>query len=117
MLNPQITRREFIKLIGAGTLAFALKDLRIAHALSDQPTQGRVTWSGIPLYDSPAFGATQIYNFRADEVVKISSIEENGEAGNPYNSVWYEIDGRGYTYSGWMQPVETNYQKPKFQIP
>jgi len=118
MLNPQITRREFFKLIGAGTLAYALKDLRVARALSDNPpTQGRVTWSGIPLYDAPAFGAAQTYNFRADEVVKISAIEENGEAGNPYNSVWYEIDGRGYTYSGWIQPVETNYQKPKFQIP
>jgi hypothetical protein len=118
MLNPQITRREFIKLVSAGSLAFALKDLRIPSALAaEQPKQGRITWSGIPLYDAPNFQANQIHNFRADEILKISSIDENGEAGNPYNSVWYEIDGQGYTYSGWIQPVETNYQKPRFDIP
>ena len=118
MLNPQITRREFIKLVSAGSLAFALKDLRADRVLAaEQPQQGRITWSGIPLYDAPSFNANQIYNFRADEILKISSIDENGDPGNPYNSVWYEIDGQGYTYSGWIQPVETNYQKPKFDIP
>ena len=118
MLNPQITRREFIKLVSAGSLAFALKDLRIPGVLAaGQPKQGRITWSGIPLYDAASFQANQIHNFRADEILKISSIDENGEAGNPYNSVWYEIDGQGYTYSGWIQPVETNYQKPRFDIP
>jgi lipoprotein-anchoring transpeptidase ErfK/SrfK len=119
MLNPQITRREFIKLVSAGSLAFALKDLRADRVLAaaDQPKQGRITWSGIPLYDAASFKANQIYNFRADEILKISSIDENGDPGNPYNSVWYEIDGKGYTYSGWIQPVETNFQKPKFDIP
>ena len=119
MLNPQITRREFLKLVSAGTLSFAMKDLVVGRALQQtgQPTQGRITWSGIPLYDAPSFNANQIHFFGADQVLDISSIEENGEAGNPYNSVWYEIDGEGYTYSGWIQPVETNYQKPKFDIP
>ena len=84
---------------------------------SRPPQQGRITWSGIPLYDGPSFNANQIYNFRADEILKVTSIDENGDPGNPYNSVWYEIDGKGYTYSGWIQPVETNYQKPKFDIP
>ena len=118
MLNPQITRREFIKLVSAGSLAFALKDLRVNLALAaDQPKQGRITWSCIPLYDATTFQANVIYNFRADEILNITAIDENGEPGNPYNSVWYEIDGKGYTYSGWIQPVETNYQKPKFDIP
>ena len=117
MLNPQITRREFIKLVSAGSLAYALKDLRVPRVLAaDPPKHGRITWSGIPLYDAPTFNANQTYNFRADEVVEITSIEENGEPGNPYNSVWYEING-GYTYSGWLQPVETNYQKPLFGLP
>src|SRR5215208_1604155 len=117
MLNPQITRREFLKLASAGTLAFALKDLRVDRALAATPKQGRITWSGIPLYDGPNFKANQIHNFGADQILDITSIDENGEAGNPYNSVWYQINGEGYTYSGWIQPVETNYQKPKFDIP
>ena len=65
MLNPQITRREFIKLVSAGSLAFALKDLRADRVLAaEQPQQGRITWSGIPLYDGPSFNANLIYNFR-----------------------------------------------------
>ena len=118
MLNPQISRREFLKLAGAGTLAFALSDLRLDHALGApaEIKQGRITWSGIPLYDAPAFQANQIHHFGADKVIEIIGIEENGEQGNPYNSVWYKVDN-GYTYSGWIQPVETNYQKPVFALP
>lgn len=117
MLNPQISRREFLKLASAGSLAFVLRDLLIDRALA-APTirQGRITWSGIPLYDGPAFAANKIHFFGADKVVEIAGIEENGEQGNPFNSAWYKIDN-GYTYSGWIQPVETNYQKPVFQIP
>lgn len=118
MLNPQLTRREFLKLVSAGTLAYALKDLRVDHALAAPSVrQGRITWSGIPMYDAPTFQANKIHAFRADEVLEITSINENGEAGNPYNSAWYQVNGEGYTYSGWIQPVETNYQKPKFDIP
>jgi hypothetical protein len=117
MLNPQISRREFLKLVSAGSLALALGDLRLDRALASTAIkQGRITWSGIPLYDAPAFQANKIHLFGADKVIEISGIQENGEAGNPYNSVWYRVDN-GYTYSGWIQPVETNYQKPFFTLP
>ncbi len=120
MLNPQISRREFLKLASAGSLAFALRDLRLDRALADSASikQGRVTWSGIPLYDAPSLAAKQIHLFRADEVVEITALEENGEKGygNPFNSTWYKISD-GYSYSGSIQPVETNYQKPVFNIP
>lgn len=118
MLNPQLTRREFLKLASTGTLALALKDLRVDRALaSTLPKQGRITWSGIPLYDGPYFGANKIHHFGADQVVEITSVDEKGEQGNPFNSAWYQINGEGYTYSGWIQPVETIYQKPKFELP
>jgi hypothetical protein len=118
MLNPRITRREFLKLVSAGSLAFALRDLRLDSVLAAPAVikQGRITWSGIPLYDAPAFQANQIHHFGADKVIEIAGLEENGEPGNPYNRVWYRVDN-GYTYSGWIQPVETNYQKPVFTLP
>lgn len=117
MPTPQISRREFLKLASAGSLAFALRDLRLDRVLAAANIkQGRITWSGIPLYDVPAFQAKQIHLFGADKVIEILGIEENGEPGNPYNSTWYKVDN-GYTYSGWIQPVETNYQKPVFSIP
>ena len=118
MLNPQISRRDFLKLASAGTLAFALSDLRLERVFSASAIkQGRMTLSGLPLYDAPAFNANKLHLFKQDEVVEITSIDENGEPGNPFNSAWYQVNGQGYTYSGWVQPVETNYQKPKFNIP
>jgi hypothetical protein len=117
MLNPQLSRREFLKLASTGSLAFALSDLRLDRALAAPVIrQGRITWSGVPLYDAPAFNANQIHHFGADKVIEIAGIEENGEPGNPYNSTWYQVDN-GYAYSGWIQPVETNYQKPVFNLP
>jgi len=118
MLNPQLTRRDFLKLVSAGTLAFALKDLRADRALAAPSiSQGRIAFSGIPLYDAPNFTANKISQFGKDQVVKITSVDENGEQGNPFNSAWYQVDNEGYTYSGWVLPVETKYQKPIFQIP
>jgi hypothetical protein len=118
MLNPQISRREFLKLASAGSLAFALKDLLIDRALAQSAAikHGRITFSGMPLYDAPTFRANQIYNFGADKIIEVASVDENGEQGNPFNSTWYQVD-QGYTYSGWVQPVETNYQKPIFTVP
>lgn len=119
MLNPQITRREFLKLVSTGSLAFALRDLRLDQALAaPAPKQGRITWSGLPLYDAPAFSASQIHHFGADKVVEITGIEENGEHGygNPHNTLWYRVDN-GYVYSGGVQPVDTIYQKPVFTLP
>ena len=118
MNKLNLSRRDFLKLASAGTLAFALKDLRPGHALAVPAVKfGRITWSGIPLYDAPNFNANKIHLFGADQIIEITSIDENGEPGNPHNSVWYQVNGEGYTYSGWVQPVERNYQKPNFNIP
>jgi hypothetical protein len=118
MLHPQISRREFLKLVSAGSLAFALRDLRLDRAFGDAATikQGRVTFSGVPLYDAPTFKANQIHLFGADSIVDVTAIDENGELGNPYNGTWYQVND-GYIYSGYVQPVEINYQKPVFDIP
>lgn len=118
MLNPQLSRREFLKLATSGTLAFALSDLKLDRALA-APTlpQGLMTISGIPLYDAPSFNANKTFNFGKDKVVDITAVEENGAEGNPFNRVWYQVNNEGYTYSGWVLPVETRYQKPMFEVP
>lgn len=122
MLDPQLTRREFLKLASTGSLAFALKDLRLDRTLAvPDITQGRMTISGVPLYDAPSFIANKIHHFNADQVVEITAVENSevedlGRYGNPFNGVWYQIDN-GYTYSGWVQPVRTNYEKPLFDVP
>jgi len=117
-LNPQLTRRDFLKIVSSGSLAFALKDLRLDRALAAPAiTQGRMTQTGLPLYDAPTFYANKSHVFKADEVVNITAVNEQGDYGNPFNDVWYQVNEEGYIYSGWVQPVETNYQKPIFNIP
>lgn len=118
MLNPQLTRREFLKLAAAGSLAFVLNDLKLDRALAaSAPRQGCMTISGIPLYDAPSFNAAKVHFFGKDNVVDITAVEENGDEGNPFNRVWYQINNEGFTYSGWVLPVETRYQKPQFDVP
>jgi len=112
----KFSRRDFLKLSASGALGLVLSELGIGSALAAPPaSQGRVTWSGIPLYDAPAFNANKLSLFGMDQIISLKS-EVEGEEGNPYNKAWYQVEG-GYTYSGWLQPVETKLQKPIYEIP
>jgi hypothetical protein len=93
-----------------------LAEVEAGRALAKPHAQGRMTLSGIGLYAAPAFTATKLHAYGRDEVVPITG-EVTGEAGNPFNTKWYELNGEGYTYSGWVQPVESNYQQPEYEIP
>lgn len=115
MENPPFSRRDFLKLSAAGTLAALLTDAGLDRALAAPAAQGRMTLSGIGLFSEPYFGSQKLHAFGKDEVVGILA-EVDGELGNPFNKKWFQLDG-GYTYSGWVQPVETNYQKPILDIP
>jgi len=93
-------------------------ELHLDRAFADSsapPTQGRIAVFG-NLYDDPSFNAKSTFIYGKDAVVNITGILD-GDIGNPYNKTWYQLDGKGYIYSGWVQPVETNYQKPVFEIP
>jgi len=92
-----------------------LPDFR-RRAVRPPASQGRMVLSGIGLYDEPAFKANKRHVFGRDEVVRLTS-EVDGDEGNPYNRAWYEINGEGYTYSGWIQPVETSYQRAALEVP
>ncbi len=112
------SRRDFLKLSAAGLLSSFLAELRLDRVAAGGglPKQGRMTLSGIGLYAGPSFKAKKLYTYGRDDVVNITGVAE-GDPGNPFNSAWYQLDWQGYTYSGWVQPVETSYQKPNFQIP
>lgn len=121
---PDITRRDFLKLSAAGALGLLLSELLAGpwsersrtRARAAGAQQGRVVLSGIGLYETPAFAARKLKVFGRDEVVEITA-EVEGDDGNPYNRIWYRLNDEGYTYSGWVQPVETRYNKPTFDIP
>ena len=111
MPGPLFTRRDFLKVSGTGMLGALLADAGLDRALAASLPQGRMTRSGIGLYRDPAFGADTMHLFGMDEVVEVTG-EVDGDEGNPFNNKWFQINGEGYTYSGWVQPVETLFQKP-----
>jgi hypothetical protein len=116
MTNLNFSRRDFLKLSASGVLGLVLSELGIDHALAAPPaSQGRTTYSGVPLYDAPSFKAKEMHLFGIDQVVNLQA-EVEGDEGNPFNKAWYKVDD-GYTYAGWLQPVETKFQKPVYQIP
>jgi hypothetical protein len=116
MENPKISRRDFLKLSASGVLGLALSELGMDNALAAPPaSQGRATFSGVPLYDAPSFKAREMHLFGVDQVVNIKA-EVEGDEGNPFNNAWYKVDD-GYIYAGWLQPVETKFQRPVYEIP
>ena len=110
------SRRDFLKVASAGLLGGLLAEAGLGRASAKPRAQGRMTRSGIGLYREPAFNAPKLHAFGMDEVVSITG-EATGDAGNPFNAKWYALNGEGFTYSGWVQPVESNYQPPSFDIP
>ncbi|MBK8421143.1 L,D-transpeptidase [Candidatus Villigracilis saccharophilus] len=117
--NIQLSRRDFLKISASGALAFVLSEMGFDRALAAPPaSQGRITWSGIPLYDAPTFKANELHLFGIDKVISLKAEVQGDESfGNSFNRIWYEVDGGGYVFSGGIQPVETNYQKAVYEIP
>jgi hypothetical protein len=111
-----LTRRDFLKLSGAGMLALAASQLRLDEALALEALtsfQGRATYSGVQIYEGPSFDAKKIKLLGKDEVVDILA-QTIGDGS--YNRVWYRFKD-GFTYSGWLQPVRTQLQTPVTQLP
>jgi hypothetical protein len=112
-----ITRRDFLKLSGAGLLALALSDLRLEEARALEAAtafQGRATFSGVEIYTAPSFDSPKATTkLNKDEVIDVLALTI-GEG--LHNRVWYRFE-RGYTYSGWIQPVRTQAQTPVATLP
>jgi lipoprotein-anchoring transpeptidase ErfK/SrfK len=117
-LSPSFTRRDFLKLSASGALGFFLAETGLDHAImSEAPpaSHGRVLMNGLIMYETPSFSSEKWTAFGKDQTVPISEVVE-GDEGNPYNKAWYRIGDEGFTYSGWLQPVETIYNRPVFDV-
>jgi lipoprotein-anchoring transpeptidase ErfK/SrfK len=117
-MPSNLSRREFLKAAGAGLLGLFLADLRRNGIFAAQtPKKGRMIDSSVELFSEPFLNARIMHLFGRDEVVEVTG-EDQGDRGygNPFNSTWYRVND-GYVYSGRVQPVETQHQKPVFEIP
>lgn len=117
MTATQLSRRDFLKLSAAGALGLLFAELGFDRALAAPPaSQGRAIWSGVRVFDAPSIAANVVRLLRIDETVDLLGEIEGGIIENKFNNIWYQVEG-GYTFSGWLQPVETRYQKPVYEIP
>ncbi|MGD8405082.1 MAG: L,D-transpeptidase [Anaerolineales bacterium] len=115
---PSFTRRDFLKLSASSALGLFMAETGFDRALAatEPPADhGRVLMSGLFMYESPSFTSESWKAFGKDQLVPISEVVD-GDEGNPYNKTWYRIGDEGFTYSGWVQPVETVYNKPVLDI-
>lgn len=116
--SQKFSRRDFLKLSGYGLLGLLAPDFSWPGLTQgfDQNLQGRVTSNTLWLYGEPSYQSERIEMYWRDVVFSLTgaAISEDESA---YNRIWYEVDGRGYVYSGSVQPVRTVLYEPELQIP
>ena len=118
MSNFGISRRDFLKLTGAGLLGLFLPQLDLEPALAqfDPNQQGRVTTPTLNVYDTPALTGQVVKAYWRDIVFPITGTVISDDE-TAYNRVWYKIGEDGYAYSGAIQPVRTLLNQPVNILP
>jgi len=118
MTNFSISRRDFLKLAGAGLLGLFLPQLDLEPALAQfvPDQQGRVTTAILNIYDTPALTGQVVRAYWRDIVIPITGIVIS-EDETAYNRVWYKVGEDGYAYSGAVQPVRTLLNQPASILP
>ena len=134
-----VSRRDFLKLAGAGLFGLALgplpgmpRSLPSDPALANLPTlstaalaglpalsparQGRVIDGRVNLYQEPSFSSKVLRSFWKDVVLAISEVTI-GDVEPAHNRVWYRIGEQGYVHSGAIQPVATVLNEPVSFVP
>jgi hypothetical protein len=111
MSKTKISRRDFLKLSGYGMLGMFLPELP-RFFQQEQITQGRVIDTSLWSYEEPTKKSKRVKNYWRDLVVPITNttVSEDEAA---HNRVWYEVEGKGYVYSGSIQPVRTILNEPQ----
>jgi hypothetical protein len=114
----EVSRRDFLKLAGAGMLGLLLSqfDLDAAQAQAGADQQGRVTTATLNVYDAPALTGQIVRACWRDIVLPITG-SIIGEDQSAFNRIWYKIGEDGYAYSGALQPVRTLLNAPAGSLP
>lgn len=107
LLTNKISRREFLKLGGAGLGSLALEPLHVLLPPEDRVDPigiGRVTVSSIGVYKEPALDSEKVSTRDRDELVTLAE-EIKSPHGPERNPRWYKVVG-GYSHSAYLQRVE-----------
>lgn len=114
---PALTRRDFLKLAGAGLLAWLLPE-GAPVAAQTSFRLGRVAEGPLPVRSEPSRRAPQVAALPPDTLIPLRETVEGLDEPppNPFNGLWYAVSD-GYVYSGSVQPVEDRPNLPVSVIP
>jgi lipoprotein-anchoring transpeptidase ErfK/SrfK len=117
MSKSVLSRREFLKLGGAGLMGIFLPGLSLSLSPQDDfaNLQGRIINRIVWAHDEPNNKAKKTRLYWHDLVVPITNTTV-GTDETAYNRVWYQLEDGGYAYSGGIQPVRTILNQPQ-EIP
>ena len=116
----QVSRREFLRLAGAGMMAglftaFIPSGNKV-DAGDTTPRIGRVLNDAVAVYEKPTYKSKFIKMFYKDLIVSIGNITV-GDDEPVHNRVWYYVNDLGYVHSGGIQPVQINLNPVAENIP
>ena len=114
-LSNEITRRDFLKLGGAGLFGLLLAPFEGFGNLLDRTT-GRVIADAVDLMSEPSFKSKRLRQYWKDMVLPIHEVTI-GDDEPAHNRVWYNIRNEGFIHSGDIQPVQTRLNEPNPNIP
>ena len=110
-----ISRREFLKLSGAG-LAGAFLPSLAQPALETSERHGRVLETKVHLYAYPSFKSQVLDTYWKDSILSITEATI-GDDDPPFNRNWYVIGAEGYVHSGGIQPVDVRLNSVVTEFP
>lgn len=114
----KLTRRDFLKLGGAGLGAMLTPGLSPLRGVEPFPSdlRGRVTSKTLWAYDKPSSTGKRLKMYWRDLILPITDVAIDEEDPEAYNRVWYRIGTEGFVYSGFVQPVRTLLNRPAADI-
>lgn len=114
-LTDQISRREFLRISGAGMLGALLPSLEL-QAEPAPERHGRVLDASVKLYSKASFKSEELATYWKDAILSIAH-PTLGDDDPPFNRTWYLVNDQGYVHSGSIQPVSAILNQPVADLP
>jgi hypothetical protein len=118
-----LTRRDFLKLSGAGLLSLFFLPYQHLFSFPNKgnlvepvlPT-GRILGASVNVYNKPSLSGKLVKVVWRDLVTPITGATI-GDPEPAYNRIWYEVNNEGFVHSGSIQPVEASNNPVLNDIP
>ncbi len=115
------TRRKFLQYFGLSFAGLMIPN-KVINNFINYPKEslpstmfGRAAQWGVNLRRQPDTDSEILEELSLDEIRPITGVRINEDNGS--NPIWFELDGKGYAYSRYIQPVKNVFNEPAASIP